>query len=164
MIAPETLDPAIGDDSIGELGLMAPLDLPTEIALAPAEACALQDTLAAFLAALALADPARRAAAVTALAAACAVPKASPAPVETTGTPVKPPEVADFDGYFNVRRVAGPDRAALLLAGLLATASAVLSLAVRAPHLSQAALARQIAGFAAYARLLGRICDLEPLP
>ena len=143
------------------LDLIRPAELPAEIALSPAEAARMQELLTRLLAALAA--PEGRAAALRALLAALPA-EGRPATIGPTGIPAPEAEVAVFDRYFHVRRVEGGPVAFVLLRGLVQTAAAVLSLAERGPDLPAEPMARQVAGFAASARLLGRVCGLERLP
>lgn len=145
------------------LDLPSPLTLPAALAPTPAEAARVAAALAALLAALDDPDPQARA--TRSLAAADALDDGAEAPslaVGPTGAPVDPAEIEDFDRYFDVRRVEDPAPALALSRALTRTAAAVLALAARAgDRLPAGALAAQIAGFAAHARLLARVCGIE---
>ncbi|MBK4215978.1 hypothetical protein JJJ17_08585 [Paracoccus caeni] len=142
------------------LDLMLPAELPADLVTNPAEAALIARTLDGFLDALDL--PERRGARCQALLASLGhAGSGGVAGVGQTDIPAKTAEVEDFDRYFNVRRVATDSPALTLLRGLLQTATAVLSLAERG-SLPPAKVARQVQGFASYARLLERLCNLDP--
>ncbi|SFH83843.1 hypothetical protein [Albimonas pacifica] len=146
------------------LELPSPLDLPAEIALPPDAAARMRARLGEALAALADPDPAARLDRLTALRAELGEGGAPTAPARRTAIPAGPEDVEDFDRYFRVRRIESEAPAEEMLRGLVHVAAAVSSLALRGPDLPPEALAAQVAGFAAHARALGRVCGLETLP
>lgn len=150
-------------DALGRvtLDLPPPDRLPVDLVLDAAQSASLGDALAAFLAILDDADLARRAGRVSALLTDFGSGEGVPAEIEKTGIPAGHDEVEDFDRFFGVRRVGDEDIAAALARGLFRTAASVLSLASRGPSLSAADMALQTRGFAAQARLLGRVFGLE---
>lgn len=143
------------------LDLLLPHDLPAEAAPAPQEAARIAATLRGFLAALE--QPQARAARCRALLEQLGEGRVAPAGVGTTRIPAKTAEVEDFDRYFHVRRIACDAPVLPLLRGLLQTAAAVFALAERG-GLPPAQIGRLVAGFAAHARLLARLCDAEVAP
>ncbi len=142
------------------LDLLLPGDLPAQITPDAAQAALIGQVLRDFLAALD--HPLGRAATCRSLLAQLG-DQATPARVGATLIPAKTAEVEDFDRYFNVRRITSDAPGVALLRGLLQGAAGVFALADMAP-LPPAQMVRQVAGFAAHARLLGRICgtDLHP--
>lgn len=140
------------------LDLLLPGQLPAEISPTPQEAALIAVVLPAFL--RALEQPQTRAARCRALLAALGDGGAAPAQTGKVTIPAKPAEIEDFDRYFDVRRVASESPALPLLRGLLQTASAVFTLSDRAA-LPPSQIERQRSGFAAHARLLARICNLD---
>lgn len=159
MTAPDSLTLAARDAGIAPrpatLDLLLPGDLPARITPDAAQAALIGQVLGEFLAALD--RPAARAAICRALLARLA-DDAIPACVGDTLIPAKTAEVEDFDRYFNVRRIASDAPGMALLRGLLQGAAGVFALAENA-DLPPAQIARQVAGFAAHARLLGRLCE-----
>lgn len=146
------------------LDLAAPVALPVALALVPEEAERLRGILAGFLDALAEGRASQRAERVAGLLAALGPGPAGTVEIVRTGLAEGPEEIADFDRYFGVRRAPGGETGAGLLRGLLQAATAALLLAARpGAAFAEADLARQVAGFAAHARLIGRICGLEGL-
>lgn len=146
------------------LDLAAPVALPVALTLVPETAERLGGILAGFLGALAEEEAARRAERVAGLLAALGPSPAGTIEIARTGLAEGPDDIADFDRYFGVRRVADGETGEGLLRGLLQAATAALLLAARpGAAFAEADLARQIAGFAAHARLIGRICGLEGL-
>lgn len=143
------------------LDLLLPHDLPAEAAPAPYEAARIAATLRAFLATLD--RPQARAAQCRALLESLGAIPVTSATAGVTQIPAKTAEVEDFDRYFHVRRVACDAPALPLLRGLLQTASSVFDLADRA-DLPPAQIDRLVTGFAAYARLLARLCDADARP
>ncbi|WP_118135833.1 siderophore biosynthesis protein [Oceanicella sp. SM1341] len=127
----------------------------------PAERAELGALIDAALDALAPRPEEARAQALAALLARLPDAGHAAAPVPGTGLPVSPEDVADFDGYFRVRRVAPARPALSLLRGLVQTAAAVAALMTR-PGLSPARAEEQFAGFRAYALLLARTLDDAP--
>lgn len=142
------------------LDLLLPGDLPAGIAPDPAEAALLTQVLGDFLGLLDL--PAGRAARCRGLLAHLGDSARTVAVGDTT-IPAKTAEVEDFDRYFNVRRIASPAPGVALLRGLLQGAAGAFALAENAA-LPPALIDRQVAGFAAHARLLGRVCGLDLRP
>lgn len=142
------------------LALLPPTDLPSEIRLDGSESDAMRGLLHAFLSALDATEPAQRVAWIGALLAGLDQTFGTRA-MQSADGPTGSAEVADFDGYFNVRRICGGPPAFALAHGMLQTAQAVL--APRGPDLPEAQLRIQIDGFASYARLLARICGLGEL-
>lgn len=145
------------------LALLLPNELPAEILLSPSDKRHMCRVLRGFLSALRLPDPHVRATALNDLLHQTPAPMGVGAVVGGTGIPTKADEVEDFDRYFNVTRTTGEDPAAVLLRGLLQTAASVLGLVARASCLPSAQVDQQVAGFAAYAHLLGRLCGLDDL-
>jgi len=143
------------------LDLILPTNLPTTIALNPQEAETMRALLERFLAALNGSNP------VADICALLHVLQNNQA-AETAGfsavkISARKHEVEDFDRYFNVRRVNPAQPAAVMLLGLVQTAAAVLDLAGRSPQMSHKLIAHQVNGFAAHARLIGRICGIGDL-
>ncbi|MEP2639442.1 hypothetical protein [Roseobacter sp.] len=153
--------PAASVPDANLLLLPLPGDLPAELTLSPEGRAQMTRSLDAFHAALHITDPHDRAHAVTALHRALPPVQTQTAHVDDTKIPAKPHEVVDFDRCFNVARVASNAPAQLLLRGLLHTAAAILDLAAQAPDLPPDRVAQQTDGFAAYADLLARICQLD---
>lgn len=156
-----TVAPAIPTEQDGVLQLMLPTDLPVRITLDPQGREAMRDALAGFLTALQSRDPATGIARILQGVAAGHPPKA--AAVGAVGIPAQVTEVKDFDAYFNVHRIAPDHPAHTLLQGLLQTSAAAFDLAARDTRMPRALLVHQAKGFAAYARLLGRICGIDGL-
>lgn len=150
-------------DGPAMLELLPPQQLPVEMALAPEEAEIVRATLSVFLRAIGDPQPERRASRVRRLLSDLGPGQASEAPVGETSIPIDTAEVEDYDRYFCVRRIHSDAVGLALLRGLLQTAAAVLSLSARGPGLPEEMVARQVAGFATYARLLARICNLGRL-
>ncbi|MFV0474022.1 MAG: hypothetical protein ACK5MQ_07405 [Pikeienuella sp.] len=146
------------------LDLPPPQDLPAELVLAPEDIGPVRAILTEFLAALADEDAARRPARIRALLVTIGPGDARVVETEATTIPAGKGEVEDFDRYFGVRRIEEDQGALALLRGMLQVSAAVLDLAARGPDLPQEALSLQVAGFAAYARLLARLCGLGKLP
>lgn len=145
------------------LDLPPPQDLPAELSLTEAEADSLRDALAALLRALEDSDPQQRIVLIRILMQDIGPSRGTAIEPKATSIPASRDEVADFDRYFGVRRIQGDAPARALFRGLLQTAAGVLELAERSMDLPPAQIERQIAGFAAYARLLGRVCGLGAL-
>ncbi|MDO5611882.1 MAG: hypothetical protein Q4G14_01405 [Paracoccus sp. (in: a-proteobacteria)] len=164
MTTPDSLTLAARNTGIpprpATLDLLLPGDLPAQIIPDAAEAALIGQVLAEFLAALE--QPATRGATCRALLARLG-DDAIPARVGATLIPARTAEVEDFDRYFNVRRIASDAPGTALLRGLLQGAAGVFAL-TEVADLPPAQIARQVAGFAAHARLLGRLCGTEPCP
>lgn len=162
MTAPESLTLSASDASTparpATLDLLLPADLPTRVAPSAAEAALSAAILRDFLALLDA--PAGRAARCRVLLARLGDGRATVAGVGVTLIPAKTAEVEDFDRYFNVRRIATDTPGLALLRGLLQGAAGVFALAENAA-LPPAQVTRQVAGFAAYAGLLGRMSGLD---
>ncbi|WP_050526987.1 hypothetical protein [Pseudorhodobacter aquimaris] len=156
-----TVAPAQPTEQSGVLQLMLPTDLPARITLDPQGREMMRDALARFLDALQGRDPAAGIAEIR-----HELATGTPFEIATVGCvgiPARAAEVNDFDTYFNVRRIAPDHPAQALLVGLLHTSAAAFDLAARDTRMPRALLAHQAKGFAAYARLLGRICGIDGL-
>jgi len=145
------------------LDLPPPQDLPTDLSLADAEAETLRNALDTFLRALEESDAQRRIVLIRILMQEIGPLRGTAFEPTVTSIPASRDEVADFDRYFGVRRIRPDAPARALFHGLLQTAAGVLELAARSAELPPAQIERQVAGFAAYARLLGRVCGLGAL-
>lgn len=139
---------------------MLPGDLPATVSPDAAQAALIGQVLGDFLAALD--RPTARAATCRMLLARLA-DHATLASVGDTLIPAKTAEVEDFDRYFNVRRIHSDSPGVALLRGLLQGAAGVFALAENAA-LPPAQMTRQVAGFAAHARLLARMTGTDGQP
>ncbi|QCO55743.1 hypothetical protein EOK75_08310 [Pseudorhodobacter turbinis] len=154
-------DSIAADQGSGALHLLLPTNLPTEITLTPEDRVAMRDAVTRFLTVLQSQDPA---AGIAEILQGLATGKPYKAvPVGSVGIPAQVSEVEDFDAYFNVRRIAPEHPAHALLVGLLQTSAAAFALAARDTRMPRDLLGHQAKGFAAYARLLGRICGIDGL-
>jgi hypothetical protein len=154
-------------DSDGDeprLGLLLPDTLPIEQGVSEAERLVLRGLLVDLLHALRLPDRAASLARLDALLLRVAdEPGGEPVRIGETGIPADTALVDDFDSYFRVDRIASPEPALALVRSLVQTARAVVSLFARAPHLSEARVEQQIAGFVTYTHVLARTFDLGEL-
>jgi hypothetical protein len=152
---------ATTDDA--RLRLLLPDALPIEQSLGETERAMLRGALVSMLRALELSDRSASLRQLDALLARLVDEDGDPARIEETGIPADAAHVHDFDSYFRVERISSPQQAQALVRGLAQTARAAMSLFARAPHLPEARVQQQIAGFATYTHLLARTFDLGEL-
>jgi hypothetical protein len=163
-IEPASLPDFAAAEDDARLSLLLPGALPIERSLGADERAVLRGALVSLLRALEHPD---RAASLPQLEALLArlpeTPGGDPARISETGIPAEASHVDDFDSYFRVERIASPQPALALVRGLAQTACAVMSLFARAPHLPEARVQQQIAGFVTYTHVLARTFDLGEL-
>lgn len=145
------------------LGLLLPDMLPIEQSVGEAERAVLRRALVSLLCALELSDRAASLQQLDALLARLPDEPSAPVRIGETGMAADAAAVEDFDVYFRVERITSPQPALALVRGLAQTARAVMSLFSRAPHLPEARVQQQIAGFVTYTHILARTFDLGEL-
>ena len=92
----------------------------------------------------------------------------SPAQIGMSKTPLKSPQIAEFDDYFEAIHVESSEPAACLVRSLLITYQRLLSLWLQADRLNleqfePAQVEQQKQGLLSYVYLLGRVFQLESL-
>ncbi|NJR38932.1 MAG: hypothetical protein HC781_08970 [Leptolyngbyaceae cyanobacterium CSU_1_4] len=83
------------------------------------------------------------------------------AEVSSTKTPLKQPEVEEFDDYFETIRVQSPDLPGCLVQSLLITYWRSLHLWLQATNLDPLQIYHQKQGFISYVHLLARVFHLN---
>ncbi|MEM9174220.1 MAG: hypothetical protein AAGC67_03225 [Myxococcota bacterium] len=151
------------DDPIEDataLDLVVPWHLPSDLDLGEREREAVAATLAELDAELAAECP--RAAALVKLLERFPTPRVQEHTILETKSNLESEEVRAYDRFFEVRHVDTPSPAFSLVRSLLTTCHAFLELRETGADFDPRHVALQTEGFREHARVLARICGLEP--
>ncbi|MBF2002250.1 MAG: hypothetical protein IGS38_16205 [Synechococcales cyanobacterium M58_A2018_015] len=142
------------------LELLVPWELPIEQPLSATEQARVERALQQLLRALQQPDAVALATVTQALTELGPVPT-TPANVTTSKTPLKQPQINDFDGYFETVHVQSAEVAACIVRSLLSTYQRLLSLWQQSDCFDAMQIEQQKQGLTSYVYLLGRVFYLN---
>jgi hypothetical protein len=146
-------------DSTPRLELLVPWELPIEQPLSAADRARVEWALQQLLQALQQPNAVAMLTIAQALSDLGTVPTTS-AEVVSSKTPLKQPQISEFDGYFEAIHVHSSDASACIVQSLLLTYQRLLSL-WQHDRFNVMQIDQQKQGFTSYVYLLGRVFHLD---